>query len=108
MIPREAQLHRRTIMATQQPAFTAYTVTKREGQEDWWTPIGAAFAHKNGDGYNIILQTIPLDGKIVLRPPKDDDDRNDGGHGQDRRSQDHNEQTRQAVREANDRHRGRR
>jgi hypothetical protein len=61
-------------MATQQqPAFTAYAVTKRgDGQDDWWTPIGAAFEHKDGHGFNIVLQSIPLDGKIVLRLPKDD------------------------------------
>jgi hypothetical protein len=89
-VPRD----RRTIMATQQqPAFTAYTVTKREGQEDWWTPIGAAFPHKNGDGYNIILRTIPLDGKIVLRPPKSDDSDNNA------------DSDRETVRETNDRRR---
>ena len=63
---------------TQTPAFTAYTVTKRgDGKDDWWTPIGAAFVHKNGEGFNVILQALPIpngDGqcKIVLRPPKDD------------------------------------
>ena len=80
----------------QQPAFTAYTVTKREGQDDWWTAIGAAFPHKDGEGYNIVLQAIPLDGKIVLRPPKDDT-----------KKQDENERTKAAVRDANDRRRGR-
>jgi hypothetical protein len=28
--------------------------------------------HQDGDGYNVILQALPLDGKIVLRPPKAD------------------------------------
>jgi hypothetical protein len=61
--------------STQQPAFTAFAVTKRgEGQDDWWTNIGAAFPHGDGQGYNIVLQTIPLDGKIVLRPPKERSD----------------------------------
>jgi hypothetical protein len=41
-------------MADQQPAFTAYAVTKREGKDDWWTPIGAGFPHKDGTGYNIV------------------------------------------------------
>jgi len=55
----------------QKPSFTAYTVHKRgEGQDDFWLAIGAAFMHQNGDGYNIVLQALPLDGKIVLRPPK--------------------------------------
>ena len=64
---------------THQPAMLAFTVIKREGQDDFWLPIGAAFAHQNGDGFNVILQALPIpngDGqcKIVLRPPKGDDD----------------------------------
>jgi hypothetical protein len=54
-----------------QPAFQAYTVIKREGQDDYWLNIGAAFAHKDGDGFNVMLQALPINGKIVLRPPKD-------------------------------------
>jgi hypothetical protein len=83
-------------MATQQqPTFTAFAVTKRgEGQDDWWTPIGAAFPHKDEKGFNVILQSIPLDGKIVLRPPKDDDQKTTDL-----------ERQRQTVREANDRRR---
>ena len=64
---------------THQPAMRAFTVIKREGQDDFWLPIGAAFAHQNGDGFNVILQAMPIpdgDGqcKIVLRPPKNDDE----------------------------------
>jgi hypothetical protein len=66
-------------MANPQPSFRAFTVIKREGQDDFWLPIGAAFAHQNGEGYNVILQALPIpagDGqcKIVLRPPKSDGD----------------------------------
>ena len=66
-------------MASQQPAYRAYSVIKREGADDFWLPIGAAFAHQSGDGFNVILQALPIpsgDGvcKIVLRPPKADDD----------------------------------
>jgi hypothetical protein len=58
-------------MATaQQPTFQAYTVIKREGQDDFWLNIGAAFAHQDGDGFNVMLQALPIGGKIVLRPPK--------------------------------------
>jgi hypothetical protein len=65
-------------MADHQPTHRAYTVIKREGQDDFWIAIGAAFKHGDGDGFNVILQALPLpdhDGqcKIVLRPPKDDD-----------------------------------
>jgi hypothetical protein len=57
-------------MATQQPTYQAYTVVKREGQDDFWLAIGAAFAHSDGEGFNIMLQALPINGKIVLRPPK--------------------------------------
>jgi hypothetical protein len=59
-------------MANTQPAYRAYTVIKREGQDDFWLAIGAAFMHQDGDGYNIVLQALPIDGRIVLRLPKDD------------------------------------
>ena len=80
-----------------QPAYRAFTVIKREGADDFWLPIGAAFMHQDGDGYNIVLQALPItdrDGqcKIVLRPPKDADE---------------TERSQQTVREANDRRRGR-
>ena len=63
-----------------QPAYRAFTVIKREGQDDFWLPIGAAFKHGAGDGFNVVLQALPIpdrDGqcKIVLRPPKGDDDK---------------------------------
>ena len=61
-------------MSNPQLAFKAYVVTKREGQEDWWSECGAAFAHADGKGFNVLLQSLPIDGKIVLRPPKDDSD----------------------------------
>jgi hypothetical protein len=68
-------------MAAQQPAYRAYTVIKRgEGQDDFWLAIGAAFPHQSGDGFNVVLQALPIpngDGqcKIVLRPPRADDER---------------------------------
>jgi hypothetical protein len=57
--------------AQQQPAFTAYSVLKREGQDDYWMALGAAFPHADGKGYNVVLQATPLDGKIVLRERKE-------------------------------------
>lgn len=52
----------------------AFSVIKREGQEDYWLPIGAAFEHADGKGYNVILQALPIDGKLVLRIPKSDEE----------------------------------
>jgi hypothetical protein len=55
---------------TAQVAYQAYTVVKRENADDYWLNIGAAFMHQDGDGYNIVLQALPINGKIVLRLPK--------------------------------------
>jgi hypothetical protein len=57
-------------MADKQPAtptHRAYSVIRREGQDDYWLNIGLVFPHKDGSGFNLILQAFPLDGKIVVR-----------------------------------------
>jgi hypothetical protein len=48
-------------------------VIKREGQDDYWLRLGAAFKHADGKGMNVVLQAYPLDGKIVLREATEDD-----------------------------------
>ena len=50
-----------------QPTHRAYSVIKREGQDDFWLNIGLVFPHKDNAGFNIMLQAFPLDGKIVCR-----------------------------------------
>ena len=48
------------------PTHIAYQV-RETSQKGFWTRIGAAWAHKDGKGFNIQLDSIPLDGKISLR-----------------------------------------
>jgi len=77
----------------------AYTVIKREGQDDFWLAIGAAFPHQSGDGMNLILQALPLPGadgtcKIVLRPPRDDQQQEDQPAERDRSSRKSGQQRR--------------
>jgi hypothetical protein len=74
---------------TQEPAYRVFTVVKRDGQDDFWLAIGAAFAHQDGDGLNVVLQALPTDGRLVLRKPKEDDHRNGRNEkrGGDRRKQ---------------------
>jgi hypothetical protein len=33
----------------------------------FWTRIGSAWAHKDGNGFNIQLESTPIDGHITLR-----------------------------------------
>ena len=61
-----------------QPTHRAYSVIKREGQDDFWLNVGLAFPHKDGKGFNIMLQAFPLDGKIVCREVADDDGAGEG------------------------------
>ena len=58
---------------TAKPTHRAYTVIRREGQDDYWLNLGLAFPHKDGKGFNIVLQAQPLDGKIVCREITEDD-----------------------------------
>jgi hypothetical protein len=70
-----------TIMATtkskssvkQQPALFERRPTHRlyrvigDGDTAIWTPIGAAWPNKDGKGFNLSCDAIPLTGRLVLR-----------------------------------------
>jgi hypothetical protein len=58
---------------SKQPTHRAYSVIRREGQDDFWLNLGLVFPHKDGNGFNIMLQALPLDGRIVCREISDDD-----------------------------------
>ena len=49
--------------------FRVYSVIQRPKQEDYWLNIGAAFPHEDGEGFNLLLQALPLhgNGKLVMR-----------------------------------------
>lgn len=50
--------------------FDAYSVREYEAngeKKSDRTRIGVAFAHADGKGLNVLLQAVPLDGKMILR-----------------------------------------
>ncbi len=54
--------------ANNKPSHTVYTV--RDGGEsgsDYWTKIGVAFAHNDGKGFSVMLEALPIDGKLTIR-----------------------------------------
>lgn len=58
------------------PSFSVFTVEDRgEDNDPFWLKIGAAFEHKDGKGYNLTLQALPTDGRLVLREYKEPDSR---------------------------------
>lgn len=48
------------------PTHIAYQVRKGK-DKGYFTRIGAAWANKDGKGFNIQLDCVPLDGRITLR-----------------------------------------
>ena len=56
-----------TTSARKGPTHTAYQVRDREGQKGFWTRIGSAWGHNDGQGFNVQLECVPLDGRITLR-----------------------------------------
>jgi len=68
----------RPILAGSRPCTESFKVTtnnlseEKDGTEDaFWTKIGAVFAHKDGKGYDVVLDCLPLDGRISIREPKE-------------------------------------
>jgi hypothetical protein len=56
------------------PSHRVYAVTKRE-ERNFWREIGAAWEHEDGEGFNIRLNLLPLDGSdIVVRKPRPKDE----------------------------------
>jgi len=54
--------------ASKTPTHAAYQVRDGKGEgKGFWTRIGAAWRHKDGKGFNIQLECVPLDGRITLR-----------------------------------------
>lgn len=47
-----------------------YAKEGREGK-NFFTKVGAAFQHKDGEGYNLQLDAQTPDGRYVLRTPKE-------------------------------------
>lgn len=48
------------------PSHSVFLV-EGEGETAFWTKIGSAWPHEDGEGFNISLSAIPLNGRIVIR-----------------------------------------
>ncbi len=49
------------------PTHVAYQVRDSKNGKAFWTRIGSAWPHADGNGFNIQIDTVPLDGRISLR-----------------------------------------
>jgi hypothetical protein len=51
------------------PSYALYSV-RGDGDDANWSRIGAAWDHRDGDGFSIKLEMVPLNGRIVMRREK--------------------------------------
>lgn len=57
--------------APKSPSHVAYSVRETREGESYFNRVGAAFPHKDGQGFNINLEAFPTNGKVVLRTPQE-------------------------------------
>lgn len=62
-------MNEQTSSAGRKPTHRLYRVIG-DGEKTVWTPIGSAWANKDGKGFNISCEAIPLQGRIVMRAIK--------------------------------------
>jgi len=53
------------------PPYIAYSVREREGKKSRFTEIGVVFPHKDGKGFDVLCDAMPLSGRITLRMPEE-------------------------------------
>ena len=63
------------------PVFIAYAVSEGGRGRKFWTRLGGVWEHKKGEGFTVFLNVLPIDfdGRVVLLPPKADDEAQDEG-----------------------------
>lgn len=56
---------------TKKPTHEVFQVIEIGKDRSYWNRIGAAWEHEDNQGLSVTLQSLPLDGRIVLRTTKD-------------------------------------
>ncbi|PTS74736.1 hypothetical protein DBR17_16650 [Sphingomonas sp. HMWF008] len=59
------------------PDFIAWHV-QQKGEKSYWNKVGASWKHKDGKGMTLQLETLPINGRIVLRQPQDESQQVEG------------------------------
>lgn len=58
-------------MAGNKPDFGVFVSEKGRDNKAFYTRVGSAW-HVSNDGISVKLQALPIDGALVLFPPRDD------------------------------------
>ncbi len=43
------------------------------GKANSWTKVGVAFPHRESGGFNVELDVLPLNGRLVVLPPSEEE-----------------------------------
>jgi hypothetical protein len=57
--------------AGRRPDQIAYSVRGTPDDREYWNRVGAVWMHKDGRGAELILDSVPIDGRITLREQRD-------------------------------------
>ncbi len=49
------------------PDYVAYNVQETQDGKGIWNRVGAAWEHKDGQGFELNLSSLPVNGRITLR-----------------------------------------
>ncbi len=60
------------------PTHYVYHIIERtqdasDEKTGFWTKIGAAWPHKDGKGFTVSIDAIPLNGRLILREPQQEE-----------------------------------
>ena len=59
--------------ASKAPTHRIYTLLARgDAEKPFWLNIGSAWPHGDGKGFNLSLDALPTDAKLVLREIKEE------------------------------------
>ncbi len=58
---------------SKRPTHIAYSVREYQANghtESDWTRVGAVWEHRSGEGFDLLLDAIPVSGRVVIRKAK--------------------------------------
>lgn len=56
---------------TRKPDMIVYSVRDTDEGKSYWNRVGVSFAHRDGRGSDLILESTPIDGRVTLREYRD-------------------------------------
>lgn len=59
------------VKETARPSHIAYQVRQSGEDKAFFNRVGAAFPHKDNEGFEVVLDATPVDGRVTLRTAKD-------------------------------------